>query len=274
MLDKKLSLVLPAHNEADNIEAVVARGMSVLPKVVADFEIIIVNDGSSDETPAIIKGLAASNERVRDVHHDVNRGYGAALTSGFAAASGDLIMFMDADRQFDIADITALVPYIPHYDIVAGYRINRQDPLYRKTYGKLFGIVVWVLFGLRMRDVDCAFKIYRADLLKNLKLTAPGALINTEMLARSRRGGATVAQVGVRHYPRLAGQSSGGSPKVVLRAIGETVSLWMELRKEGPQDAEVAAEQRKRTSVIVAAFAIMLGVALALLVGRNRPGQQ
>lgn len=274
MLDKKLSLVLPAHNEADNIEAVVSRGMSVLPKVVSNFEIIIVNDGSSDETPAIIKKLAASNERVKDVHHEVNRGYGAALTSGFAEASGDLIMFMDADRQFDIADITALVPYVPHYDIVAGYRINRQDPLYRKMYGKLFGIVVWILFGLRMRDVDCAFKIYRADLLENLKLTAPGALINTEMLARSRRSGATVAQVGVRHYPRLAGQSSGGSPKVVLRAIGEIVSLWLALRNEGPPDAQVAAEQRNRTSIVVAVFALVLTLLLALVVGRSKSCHQ
>ncbi len=232
MLDQKLSLVLPAHNEADNIAAVVGRGLSVLPKVVCDFEIIVVNDGSQDATPAIADKLAAEHANVRVVHHPVNRGYGAALTSGFAEARGDLIMFMDSDRQFDISDITALAPYVPHYDIVAGYRIRRQDPLYRKVYGKLFGLVAWALFGIHMRDVDCAFKIYRADLLKNLVMTAPGALINTEMLARSTRKGATIAQVGVRHFPRLAGQSSGGSPRVVFRAMGETVRLWLDLRKE------------------------------------------
>lgn len=272
MLNQKLSLVLPAHNEQDNIEAVVMRGLSVLPKVVSDFEIIVVNDGSIDRTPDIANRLASTHDQVRVVSHDVNRGYGAALTSGFQAASGDLIMFMDADRQFDIADITALVPYVPHYDIVAGYRISRQDPLYRKMYGKMFGIVVWVMFGIHMHDVDCAFKIYRADLLKDISLTAPGALINTEMLARSTRNGATLAQVGVRHYPRVAGQSSGGSPKVVFRAMGETVRLWRDLRREESAVSESDAVQRRQRSLAVA-FAVTVAVAIAgLIIGRKRSG--
>ena len=126
MLNQKLSLVLPAHNEAENIEAVVNRALSVLPKVVAAFEIVVVDDGSRDCTPRIIDQLAANHEQVKAVHHATNQGYGAALSSGFAKASGDLIMFMDADRQFDIADITALIPYVQHYDIVAGYRIRRH----------------------------------------------------------------------------------------------------------------------------------------------------
>ena len=148
-----------------------------------DYEIIVVDDGSRDETGAIIDRLAAADPHVRAVHHrEGNRGYGAALTSGFEAATGDAIMFMDADQQFDIADINALLPYVGHYDIVAGYRIQRRDPLYRRLYGKLFGLAVWVLFRVRIRDTDCAFKIFRADLLKNLALTTPGALINTEIL--------------------------------------------------------------------------------------------
>lgn len=264
MLDQKLSLVLPAHNEADNIEAVVCRGMSVLPRVVADYEIIVVNDGSRDRTPSIIDQLAATHSHVKAVHHRENRGYGAALTSGFAEASGNLIMFMDADRQFDISDITALVPYVAHYNIIAGYRIRRQDALYRRVYGKLFGLVAWALFGIHMRDVDCAFKIYRADLLKNLRLSAPGALINTEMLARSRAKGATIAQVGVRHYPRLAGQSSGGSPRVVFRAMGETVRLWLALRKEEAADPQVADEQRRQRSAVVAGLVFVLAIVTAI----------
>jgi glycosyltransferase involved in cell wall biosynthesis len=230
MLERKLSLVLPAHNEAENIEAVVNRALDVLPRVVRDFEIIVVNDGSRDETGAIIDRLAAEHPRVRPVHHPSNRGYGAALTSGFGATSGDIIMFMDADRQFDIADVNALLPYVPHYDIVAGYRIQRRDPLYRRLYGKLFGMVVWILFGVHLRDIDCAFKVYRADLLRSIELTTSGALINTEMLAKAKRKGASVVQVGVNHYPRFAGESSGGSPKVVFRAIGETIRLWFRLR--------------------------------------------
>lgn len=234
MLDHTLSLVLPAHNEAENIEAVVARASEVLPKVTRDHEIIVVNDGSHDATGEIVDRLVAADARVRVVHHEVNRGYGAALTSGFRAANGDSIMFMDADRQFDIADINALLPYVPYYDIVAGYRIQRRDPFYRRLYGKLFGFCVSLMFGIRMRDTDCAFKIYRADLLHEMPLTSPGALINTEMLARSKRRGATIVQVGVHHYPRAAGESSGGSPRVVIRALGETARLWLRLRREPP----------------------------------------
>lgn len=270
MLNRKLSLVLPAHNEADNIEAVVCRGMSVLPNIVSEFEIIVVDDGSSDATSGIVDRLSSEHCNVKVVHHIENRGYGAALTSGFVEASGDLIMFMDSDRQFDIADITALAPYVPHYDIVAGYRIRRQDPLYRKVYGKLFGLVAWALFDLHMRDVDCAFKIYRADLLKNLILTAPGALINTEMLARSKRKGATIAQVGVRHYPRLAGQSSGGSPRVVFRAMGETVRLWVALRHEAATDPEVAGEQRKQRSMAIAGLGFLVAITMGIVQSLRR----
>ena len=275
MLDSKLTLVVPAHNEADNIEAVVSRSLSVLPRIVADLEIVVVNDGSKDNTPDIIDRLAKQDNRVKVVHHPTNLGYGAALQSGFAEASGDLIMFMDSDRQFDIADITALIPYVPHFDVVAGYRIDRKDPLYRKLYGKLFGLVVWVLFGVRMRDVDCAFKIYRAELLKEMKLTAPGALINTEMLARARRRGATVAQVGVRHYPRLAGQSSGGSPQVVFRAIGETLRLWVAFRNEDTGDPDAGeSEDTSRSSkfAIVAGAAMVVIASVAVLLARKRSG--
>lgn len=273
MLDQKLSLVLPAHNEAGNIEAVVSRGMSVLPNIVPDFEIIVVDDGSEDETPRIADRLAASHQNVRVVHHSQNQGYGAALTSGFAEASGDLIMFMDSDRQFDIADVTALVPYVAHYDIIAGYRIKRRDPMYRRIYGKLFGLVAWALFGIHMRDVDCAFKIYRADLLKGLVLSAPGALINTEMLARSKRKGATIAQVGVRHYPRVVGQSSGGSPKVVFRAMGETIRLWRALRHEETSDARAVVEQRRERSMAIVGIGIAVAImSLIIMTLRRRSG--
>lgn len=277
MQDRKLSLVLPAHNEAENIEAVVTRALEVLPRIVRDVEIIVVDDGSRDETGAIIDRLASEYPEVRAIHHPINRGYGAALTSGFQAATGDSIMFMDADRQFDIADINALLPYVPYYDIVAGYRIQRRDPLYRRLYGKLFGLVVWVLFGVHLRDTDCAFKIYRADLLKSIDLTTPGALINTEMLARSRRRGARIVQVGVNHYPRYAGESSGGSPRVVFRAMGETIKLWFRLRRTPTDDIEPlhdADEPRaliRPRTVAVAMVGVATSVVLLLAWKRRSP---
>ena len=272
MLDHQLSLVLPAHNEAENIEAVVERALEILPKVTRAFEIIVVNDGSRDETGAIIDRLAQAHDNVRAVHHEVNRGYGAALTSGFEAATGQSVMFMDSDRQFDIADISALLPYVPYYEIVAGYRIQRRDPFYRKLYGKLFGLSVWLVFGLRMRDIDCAFKIFRADLLKGIALTSPGALINTELLLRARQRGASIVQVGVHHYPRPAGESSGGSPRVVFRAVGETVRLWWRLRSEpidGP-DTATTAPPRGPLGKFVAVLAALLAVVVIRAMFRQR----
>lgn len=235
----KISLVLPAHNEEPNIRAVVEEAAEVLPTAFSDYEVIIVNDGSHDRTLEIAGQLAQENPHVRVVNHPVNRGYGAALTSGFNAASGDFIMFMDSDRQFDINDIHRLTPFANGYDIVAGYRIRRNDPAHRLLNALLFGMAVRLMFDLRLRDIDCAFKIMRADVLKGINLESPGALINTEILAKAKVQGRTIAQVGVNHYPRLAGEQSGASLKVVLRAFWEIVRLWWRMRSYVPPNGEV-----------------------------------
>jgi glycosyltransferase involved in cell wall biosynthesis len=267
MIDAKLSLVLPAYNEEENIEAVVRRATTVLPDVVRDYEVVVVNDGSRDRTPEIIDRLAAENPKVHPVHHEVNRHYGGALRSGFAAATGDLIMFMDSDRQFDIADITALLPYVPHYEIVAGYRIKRQDPAHRLLFAKMFDLAVLILFRLRIHDIDCAFKIYDAELLKSFDLQMPGALINTEMLALAKRRNARIVQVGVHHYPRQAGQASGGSPRVIVRAMGETLRLWWRLQREHGAERKVDPESSK-------AILATLSAALLLLAALARRGRR
>ena len=229
-----LSLILPAHDEEANLEPVVRAALAALPGACRQFEIVVVDDGSRDATPAIADRLAAEDARVRVVHHPRNRGYGAALRSGFAAARGDRIMFMDADRQFDVREVTKLTPFADRFDIVAGYRIRRSDPRRRVLLGAAFNLLVKILFGVRVRDIDCGFKLFRADLLRSLDLRSFGALINTEILALARRAGATLAEVGVPHYPRPAGEQSGASPRVVLRALGETLRLWWRLRDEAP----------------------------------------
>lgn len=229
-----LSLVLPAHNEAGNIEVVVRRALDILPIYTDDFEIVVVNDGSRDETPRIIDGLAREDGRIRPIHHRANRGYGAALTSGFTATRGDYVMFMDADRQFDIADIQLLTPFVEHFDIVAGFRMERHDPLHRRINAEVFNVAIRILFGVHLRDIDCAFKIFRGDQLRSLELSASGALINTEIQAKLRRQGATLEQVGVHHFPRVAGQATGGSLRVIVRAMGETVQLWLRMHSYRP----------------------------------------
>jgi hypothetical protein len=235
-LPGSLTLVLPAFNEEANIDAVVQDALATLPAFVNTYEIIVVDDGSRDRTSDIVAGLAACDDRIRLVSHERNRGYGAALISGFKASTGDFVMFMDADRQFNMHDLRLLVPFAGEYDIVAGFRMERSDPLHRRVFAEMFNVSVRILFGVHLRDIDCAFKLFRGDLLRGLPLTAPGALINTEIQAKARRQGASLQQVGVHHYPRIAGEATGGSPRVILRAVGETLALWWRMRTYRPSE--------------------------------------
>jgi hypothetical protein len=235
-LPGSLTLVLPAFNEEANIDAVVQDSLATLPAFVDTYEIIVVDDGSRDRTGEIVAGLAAGDDRIRLVRHGRNRGYGAALISGFEASTGDFVMFMDADRQFNIRDLRLLAPFAGEYDIVAGFRMERSDPLHRRVLAEMFNVSVRMLFGVHLRDIDCAFKLFRGDLLRGLPLTAPGALINTEIQAKARRQGASLQQVGVHHYPRIAGEATGGSPRVILRAVGETLALWWRMRTYRPSE--------------------------------------
>lgn len=225
-LTGSLSLVLPAHNEEANIGVVVDQALLALPRFADEFEIIVVNDGSKDRTGEIIDALARRDPHVKPVHHRVNRGYGGALTTGFKAATGNYVMFMDADRQFDINDLALLTPFAHRFDIVAGFRKERHDPIHRRVNALVFNLAVRTLFGIHLYDIDCAFKLFRGDLLRSMELTAPGALINTEIQAKARRQGASLEQVGVNHYPRIAGTATGGNWRVIARAMRETLLLW------------------------------------------------
>lgn len=231
-----LTLILPAYNEEENIVPVVEAALRTLPGYTDVFEIIVVDDGSRDRTGELVRQMVDRDKRVRLASHKRNRGYGAALTSGFRASTGDYVMFMDADRQFDIADLRLLAPFVEEYDIVAGFRMERNDPLHRRLFAESFNVAVRVLFGVHLRDIDCAFKIFRGELIRGMTLTSPGALINTEIQAKARRQGARLQQVGVHHYPRVAGSPTGGSPRVILRALGETLRLRWRMRSYVPPD--------------------------------------
>lgn len=269
-----LSLVLPAHNEAENIRPVVDRALAVLPRFVDRFEIIIVNDGSRDTTGRIVDELARGDARVSVVHHPRNRGYGAALTSGFNVATGDYIMFMDADQQFDISDLRLLAPFVGEFDIVAGFRMERSDAFHRRVFAEIFNVTVRVLFGIHLRDIDCAFKMFRGDLLRSLELSAPGALINTEIQAKARRHGATLEQVGVHHYPRLAGTATGGSWRVIARAMRETLLLWGRMHAYHPTAPAPRARGPYVLGDAVVAAASAVAVAAVLGIVRRLTGRR
>jgi glycosyltransferase involved in cell wall biosynthesis len=220
------------YNEEGNIEQAVTSAVAVLAGVTDCYEVIVVDDGGRDRTAAIADRLAAENPRVRVVHHPVNRGYGAALRSGFAAAQYPLVVLADGDNQFDLGELSVLLRGLGKFDIVSGYRIARHDPVIRRLYAFMYNRLARFLFNIPVRDVNCGFKVYRRDLLERLlpQLRSTGALINVEMLARARKLGATVTEVGVHHYPRETGQPTGGNPGVIVRAFRELLELWRELR--------------------------------------------
>lgn len=226
-----LSLVFPMYNEAGNIERAVGSAIDTLAKLAVRFEVIVVNDGSRDATSAIADRLVAGDERVRVVHHAVNRGYGAALRSGFSAARYPLVLFLDGDNQFDVGELPGVLAALGDADAVSGYRITRRDPAIRRLNAFLYNRLARVLFDISVRDVNCAFKIYRRALLDRLlpELSSTGALINVEMLARARKHGARVVEVGVHHFPREVGTQTGANPAVILRAFRELFRLWREI---------------------------------------------
>jgi glycosyltransferase involved in cell wall biosynthesis len=220
------------YNEEGNIEEAVTSALAVLAELADPYEVIVVDDGGRDRTGVIADRLAAADARVRVVHHAVNRGYGAALRSGFAAARHPLVMIADGDNQFDLTELDILLRAMGDCDVVCGYRIARHDPAFRRLYAFMYNQVARVLFRIHIRDVNCGFKIYRRSLLERLlpQLRSTGALINVEMLARARKLGAKVTEVGVHHYARETGKPTGGNPAVIVRAFREMLELWRDLR--------------------------------------------
>ncbi|MHC4666753.1 MAG: glycosyltransferase family 2 protein [Planctomycetota bacterium] len=227
-----ISVFFPCYNEQDNVARTTEQALSVLEELKADYEVIIVDDGSSDDTGRIADEIAGRNSRVKVVHHPTNLGYGAALQSGFKSAAKELVFYMDGDGQFDIGEMPQLLPLIPQYDIVSCYRLNRQDNLVRKINGWGWTKVVCFLFGMKIRDIDCAFKLYKRKIFDRINMVSTSALIDTEILARAIRKGYTITQKGIHHYPRKAGKQTGANLKVILRAFKELLKLRNQIRKE------------------------------------------
>jgi glycosyltransferase involved in cell wall biosynthesis len=220
------------YNEESTIEEAVSSALLVLAELADSYEVIVVDDGGRDRTGEIADRLAAGNPHIRVVHHPDNRGYGAALRSGLAAAQYPFVVLVDGGNQFDLDELAILLRALDRRDIVSGYRITPHDPLIRRMYAFIYNRLARVLFHIPVRDVNCGFKIYRRDLVERLlpQLRGSGALINVEILARARKLGAEVTEVGVHHFPREAGQPSGGSLRVTVRTFRELVALWRELR--------------------------------------------
>jgi glycosyltransferase involved in cell wall biosynthesis len=203
-----ISLVLPAYNEADNIERAV-RDAAAAGARAGSYEVVVVDDGSRDATSDRLAALEARmGPALRVIRHGRNRGYGAALRTGFAAAQGDLVFYTDSDNQFDLSELAGFLPLMGEWDAILGYRIARKDARRRRLTSWVFNRLSCTLFGLAVRDLNCSFKLFRREVLQSLPLASDDFFIDTELVVRLHRGGHRYVERGVQHLPRLAGRST------------------------------------------------------------------
>ncbi len=223
---RMLSIVLPCFNEEENIAATVQDVLQWFESSKRDGEVIVVNDGSRDRSGTIAEELAAKDPRVRVVHHDGNKGYGAAVRSGCDAARGDIIGFMDSDRQFRAVDFEKLLPFMGEFAFVTGVRRKRADPFIRKVNAKLFGGLVFITLGMWIRDINCALKIFTADTWKKVRPEySTGALFNAEVFFGLKLLRVPYKSVPVEHYPREFGTQTGAKPWVIFTMFAELVKM-------------------------------------------------
>lgn len=221
-----LSVVLPAYNEEANIESAVNKALEVLPQIASQYEVIVVNDGSSDGTMQVAEAIARRHyPNVRLLNHVKNAGYGAALRTGFSHARYNLIFFTDSDNQFDLSELKFFVPLMKQYDIVTGFRVYRYDSVLRCMISWIYNCVAGVLFRLKVRDVDCAFKLFRREALEKITIECNNFFASTELLAKARKWNFRIAEKGVRHYPRVAGETTVRASDIP-RTLMEVSRMW------------------------------------------------
>ena len=243
----RLTFFFPAFNEEENVDTTVRRALDEIgPLVDGSVEVLVVDDGSTDRTSQLADALAAADPRVR-VHHQANRGYGGALRAGFDHARGELICFSDGDLQFDLREMGLLLTRLADaqrpVDAVIGYRRKRRDPPHRIFIAKTYNAIVSALFGLRVRDIDCAMKVFRREVFDGLRLTTDSPFLSAELLIKLRARGERMAQVGVTHYPRAAGTNTGASFRKILRTFRDIGRLRWAL---WTRRAEVLGPPRRR----------------------------
>jgi glycosyltransferase involved in cell wall biosynthesis len=221
-----LSLCLPAFNEEAVIGEIIRSAQAVLEVYFADYEILVVDDGSQDKTAGKVLEHVRTDSRVRLLRHEKNIGYGGAVRTGLRQSRGDLVMFMDSDGQFDLLELPRLLAHIQQYDWVVGYRQSHADSAQRRFNAWCWSKLVSLLLNVSMRDLDCAFKLFRRDTLDMLDLSSTGSCINAEILAQCVRNGLKFHEVPVTHLPRLHGKQTGASLRVIYRAFRELLTLW------------------------------------------------
>ena len=229
-----LSCVFPAYNEAENIGPLLEEAAAALPGLAVAYEVVVVDDGSTDDTADIVRRYAAIHPQVRLVSHPQNLGYGHAVRTGLSSSRGDAVLFIDGDRQFRVADAHLLLEAFDGADLVAGRRIKRADPWHRLMIARVYKVVLNTFFGLHVSDPDCAFKLFSRDVIERLvpQLESRAAFVSPELLIRAKLAGYRLVEVPVPHHPRTAGRPKGAPPKVIFRTIGEIFRLRRSLQAQ------------------------------------------
>ncbi len=231
---KDLSVFFPCVNEEGNIQTTVQKAVTILEELKINYEIIVVNDGSSDKTGEVAQALAKKNKRIRVINHPKNLGYGEALKSGFYNAKYDTIVYTDGDGQFDFAQVSRFLEKLNTADLIIGYRIKRKDPIHRILFAKGWALSLWTFFGLTLKDIDCGFKMIKRKVLESIPHleSQRGAMINAELAIKTKKAGFIVEQVGVDHYPRLKGKPTGANIRVIFKSYLDLIKLWWKLKDE------------------------------------------
>ncbi len=229
-----LSVFFPCINEEGNIENIVEKAEDILKRLKLKYEIIIIDDGSTDSTGKLADRLALTNPNIRAIHHPKNLGYGEALKSGFYNAKYDTIVYTDGDGQFDFAEVTKFLGKIEDNDLVIGYRIKRKDPFFRILFKKGWTLSLWAFFGMTLKDVDCGFKMIKKEALEKIPQlqSSRGAMINAELAIKVKKHGFKIAQIGVNHYPRTSGKPTGASLNVIIKSYLDLLKLWWKLKDQ------------------------------------------
>jgi len=229
----KLSVFLPTYNEQDNIKGVVLSVKKVLQETAKEWELLIINDGSSDNTKDVVEALSNEDKRIRVIDHPINQGYGASLRTGLYESKYEWIAFIDSDGQFNFAEITDFIEKQKetNADLVIGYYKKRRVSIFKKITSKIWEMLVFIMFGLHVRDIDCGFKLIRKDVIDKIpKLESTrGAFISSELLIKARKSGFKIVEIPITHYPRLKGAGTGRNLNVILKSFADLFRLWKKL---------------------------------------------
>lgn len=244
----QLTVILPAFNEEENLLPMVESTVAALEGLGYDFEILVVDDGSSDSTWGIARSLEADIPSVRALRHKCNLGYGAALRTGFQHSSKSLVFYTDADRQFDVTEVQYFMPMMRDHDLAVGFRVYRYDSVIRSVLSWVYNRLVGILFRVRVRDVDCAFKLIRREVLNTIDLQSDDFFIDTEIIALARKWNFRIAQKGVRHYPRIAGETTVRASDI-RRTLRTVAVMWKRIYFPGARQRLEAEEIARRVTV-------------------------